>query len=99
MKILDEVLPDYADREVHGTAIAASAEETWRAMQAVTVRDRRSAVCSSPSARFPASLLVTPASSIIARLAPSDRLSRPEGSILGDGPIRGYSWRHGRTAL
>jgi hypothetical protein len=34
--VLDRVLPDYADNEVHETAIAAPVEATWRAMRAVT---------------------------------------------------------------
>jgi hypothetical protein len=39
MTVLDDVLPQYGDNEVHETTIAAPVEATWRALRAVTPRE------------------------------------------------------------
>jgi hypothetical protein len=36
MTVLDDVLPDYADHEVHETAISAPVDVTWGALRAIT---------------------------------------------------------------
>jgi hypothetical protein len=72
MTVLDDVLPDYADNEVHETVVAAPVEVTWGAMRAVTPRD------------LPVSRVLMGIRSLPARLARRGGLAdRADAPVLG----------------
>ena len=79
MTVLDEVLPDYSDNEVHETVIAASPEATWRAARAVTPSEL-------PLSRVLTTIRFLPAR-LMRRDGPADR---PHTPLLDQFLARGF---------